>query len=149
MKFIPCDFESVLDTVNRTNPFLREQNLRLTALENGRATALMDADSRVLNIYGMVHGGALFSLADMAAGVCALTSSRHVVTLNSSIQFLCAAQAGELKAVASALHAGSHTGVYEVKIWDHTGTLCAVAEFTMYFYAENKPEIKEQPGSTN
>lgn len=141
MKFISRDYQAVIEAVNASNPFLRDHNLQIVSLEAGKAVARMDGDPDVLNIYGMVHGGALFSLADMAAGVCALTSSVHVVTLNSSIQFLAGARPGPLEAVATALHAGSHTGVYEVRITDSAQKLCAIAEFTMYFYQENRPSL--------
>ena len=38
---------------------------------------------------------------------------------------------------ADAIFAGRTTGVYDVKVTNDQGTLCAKASFTMYFVPEN------------
>lgn len=144
MYFRQADYEAIIKTVNEKNPFLKENDLKLISLQPGEAVASMRADERVSNMYGMVHGGALFSLADMAAGVCALTSSKNVVTLNSSISFLQAARPGLLRAVARCLHAGRTTGVYSVEIFDDAEALVASAQFTMFFYQNLKPGLSHK-----
>ena len=48
----------------------------------------MRIDKHILNIHGFVHGGALFSLADTAAGAASFTSGRDSVTLSGTINYI-------------------------------------------------------------
>lgn len=133
--------QSVIEKINQENPFLKDSLLRIEQLEDGFAAASMTADEEILNIYGMVHGGALFALADTAAGVCALMDSRHVVTLNSSISFVHAAGPGKIMARARRVHAGRSTGVYQADLFSSDGKMLASASFTMFFYHDHSPKI--------
>lgn len=92
--------------------------MRVKECGAGYAILEMDLDEQLLNIYGLVHGGALFSLADTAAGAASFTTGRDSVTLNSSINYIRPASGGKLKACTSEIHAGKTTGVYEVFIYD-------------------------------
>lgn len=134
-------FRQIMDSVNQKNRFLEGSGLKIVQIEQDETLACMDAGPNDLNIYGMVHGGALFSLADMAAGVCALTRTQNVVTLSSSINFVKAAKPGRIYAKAKAVHAGRSTGVYEVSIYGADEILCAKATFTMYFFGKERPHV--------
>lgn len=131
--------QSIADRINSRNRFLQESDLTVTRAEKGYAEAIMTAGAAMLNPYGMVHGGALFTLADMAAGAAALSCAPGVVTLDASINFTGAARPGKLTASAREIHGGGHTGVYEVQISDEDGRRVATALFTMYFFRDTPP----------
>ncbi len=130
------DYARIRETVNRNNQFLDFCHLTIDHVEDGKVDASLEAVDRSKNIYGMVHGGALFTLADMAAGVCALTDAPKCVTLDSSIHFLKAGREGQILASAKRIHAGRTTGVYEVEIRDEAGHPLCQAVFTMFLFRE-------------
>lgn len=133
MKDHSRSYEKTIEFINTHNPFLKENGLAITALSDGHACAELNATASLTNIYGMVHGGVLATLADMAAGVCATADGGQVVTLSSSMNCLSAAKPGRLTAEASRIHAGKSTGVYTVEIFDETGERIAQGTFTMFF----------------
>lgn len=129
-----ADYERIKNTINAENRFLDFCQLRIDHIEDGLVKASLQAIDQSLNIYGMVHGGALFTLADMAAGVCALTDASRCVTLDSSIHFLKAAREGRVLAIAHRIHAGKTIGVYDVRIEGEDGRLYGQATFTMFLF---------------
>ena len=47
------------------NPFIQHNNMRVTALEDSRCVAELTVTEQSYNPFGTVHGGALFTLADL------------------------------------------------------------------------------------
>ncbi|OLU42688.1 PaaI family thioesterase [Ileibacterium valens] len=131
-------YRRIAERINRDNHFLQSSRMRVKECGAGYAILEMDLDEQLLNIYGLVHGGALFSLADTAAGAASFTTGRDSVTLNSSINYIRPASGGKLKACASEIHAGKTTGVYEVFIYDDQEHLLSRATFTMFFLDEER-----------
>lgn len=80
--------ENLLYELNHSTLFLQHNNLEITEIKPGYAKIELHVDPKVLNPYGIVHGGILFSMADTAAGTACLASGRECVTLNSSINFI-------------------------------------------------------------
>jgi acyl-CoA thioesterase len=69
---------------------------RLVDWGGGRATFRLETAGGHLNFVGSVHGGVLFSLADLALGVACNSWGRICVALTVEIQFLSAPQDGEV-----------------------------------------------------
>ena len=85
-----------------------------------------------LNPFGMVHGGALCTLADNAAGIAAHTDGRLYVTQSSTFYFLKNQGSGTIYATARVRHRGRSTVLVAVDITGDNGRLLATAEFTMF-----------------
>lgn len=129
-------YQHIQDRINQDNHFLQSSRMKVTEVRKGYAKVEMDIDAQILNIYGKVHGGAIFSLADTAAGAASFTSGRESVTQNASMNFIKPGTGGKLIAVASEVFAGQTTGVYEVFIFNDLDKLLARATFTMFFLDE-------------
>ena len=71
-----------------------------------------------LNFMGSVHGGALFTLADVAAGTAMIAHGHTCVTLNSTLSFIKPALSGRVPRRCQELHNGSRIGVMEVSVED-------------------------------
>ena len=82
--------------------------------------------------FGMVHGGALCTLADNAAGMAAHTDGRLYVTQSSTFQFVKNQGSGTIYAAARVRHRGRSTALVSVEITGDNHRLLAVAEFTMF-----------------
>lgn len=93
------------------------------------------------NGMGAVHGGAIFSLADVAFGAAANAGRKTgVVSLTSSIEFLRAALNGPLVAEARVVRVGGHISSYDVQIFDGDGILIARCMCTGYVTDVPLPE---------
>lgn len=115
--------------------FNEHTGLRIVDVDDGVAVVKLGQEPYVLNRWGLPHGGALFTIADVAAGVSALTLRREtMVTLNASIDFMDAAAPGsELTAVGRVERLGGKTCFTGVEVTDNTGKKIAAMRATMYF----------------
>ena len=78
---------------------------------------------------GMLHGGALMSLADSAAAVCAFLNlpegAAGTTTVESKTNFLRAVRSGAVEAVSRPLHVGRSFIVVDTELRDDAGKLVA------------------------
>ncbi|HEY3686965.1 MAG TPA: PaaI family thioesterase [Streptosporangiaceae bacterium] len=77
---------------------------------------------------GVLHGGALMSLADGLGGICAhlnLPAGAATSTIESKTNFFRAVRGGEAHAVTRPLHAGRTTIVVQTDVRDDDGRLVA------------------------
>ncbi len=124
--------KNVIDSINHSSDFLSFQGIQLLEAENGSSLVTMDVNKSISNIYGTVHGGALFSLADTAAGSACYSRGRKCVTLNSTIHFIRPGISGILTARGKEIHRGNKTGLYEVTITNEKEEPVCSASFTFF-----------------
>ena len=78
---------------------------------------------------GMLHGGALMSLADSAGGFLAFLNlpadAKGTATIESKTNFLGPIRGGHVNAVSKALHKGKRTIVIDTELFDDDGKLVA------------------------
>jgi len=78
---------------------------------------------------GMLHGGALMSLADSAGGLLAFLNlpadAKGTATIESKTNFLGPIRGGYANAVSRALHKGRRTIVIDTDLFDDEGKLVA------------------------
>jgi uncharacterized protein (TIGR00369 family) len=78
---------------------------------------------------GVLHGGALMSLADSAGGFLAFLNlppdAKGTATIESKTNFLGPIRGGYVTAISRALHKGKRTIVIDTELFDDDGTLVA------------------------
>lgn len=114
------------------NAFMLYNHMELESLEQDRAIFRLDIRPESRNPFGMVHGGALYTLADNAAGTAAHTDGRAYVTQTSSLHFLRNQEAGTVRAEGRVRHRGRSTCLTEVDITGEGGVLLATGAFTFF-----------------
>lgn len=114
------------------NAFARHIGIEVTAAREDYAETTLQLTPETMNLYGVVHGGALFTLADVCAGMAARTDGRTYVTQQASVQFLRSAQAGLATARGRVLHRGGTVCLIQVEITDEEGRLLLVSTFNFY-----------------
>lgn len=114
------------------NAFMLHNHIELEAVEPDRAVFRLAIRPESKNPYGMVHGGAIYTLADNATGAAAHTDGRYYVTQTSSLHFLRNQSAGTVRAAAHVRHRGKSTCLVEVDITGADGVLLATGEFTFF-----------------
>ena len=115
-------------------PFSQYNHMKVTAVDDGTATVELELHPDSLNCWGTPHGGALFTMADVAAGMALLTRRQEVTfTVSSSIEYLSAAAGtGKLTAVGTVEKTGGHMGFSRTDIRDESGRLIAALRTVMY-----------------
>lgn len=125
--------EALIKRLNGNSQYLQSNDMKVTELRVGYARVEMVIDEQILNVHGFVHGGALYSLADTAAGAASFASGRDSVTLTGTINYIKPGKGGKLIGVATEVSRGRTTGVYEVFIYNDDSVLLSRATFTMFF----------------
>ena len=110
--------------------FIRHNGIRVVSVDEEKSVLTADVTPENSNIWGGVHGGFLYAMADTAAGAFArINYGQHNVTLNGSINYLrSTVQSKALTAVGRPVRVGGHIGFFEVNITDDAGALIARAE---------------------
>ena len=85
-----------------------------------RVTLLMPVTVRLLNPVGVVHGGAVVTLADTACGYATATTlpdgATSFTTIELKTNFLGSAKDGSLRCVATPVHLGRTTHVWDAEV---------------------------------
>lgn len=127
------DKEALKKRLNGNSQFLQSNDMKVIEVDEGYARVEMTIDSQILNVHGFVHGGALYSLADTAAGAASFATGRDSVTLTGTINYIKPGKGGKLIGIATEVSRGRTTGIYEVFIYNDTQVLLSRATFTMFF----------------
>ena len=114
------------------NAFTAYNFIRLESVEPDRAVYCLDVRPESRNPWGMVHGGALYTLADDAAGGAAHSDGRHYVTQHGDLHFLDNRAHGTVRAAGRVRHRGRSTVLVDVEITDGAGALLATGAFSYF-----------------
>ena len=119
------------------NAFTDHNFIRLESAEADCAVYRLDIRPESRNPFGMVHGGALYTLADDAAGGAAHSDGRHYVTQHGDLHFLDNRAHGTIRATGRVRRRGRATVLVDVEVADEAGALLAAGTFT-YFRVDRK-----------
>ena len=112
------------------------ENIQIITIEAGHCELEVEITETMLNLYGSVHGGVLYTLCDIASGMSAYAYECSNVTLNGTINYLKPAGVGRLRVVCNTIHKGRTTVVNDVLIKDSEEDYIASARMTMYITKE-------------
>jgi acyl-CoA thioesterase len=112
--------------------FAQYAGIELLEVTSGGAKVKMEVKPFHINGVGLVHGGALFTLADFAFAAAANSHDEVAVAINASISYLKAVKAGTLFAVAEELSNSRKISVYSIKITDEQNELVAMFQGMAY-----------------
>jgi acyl-CoA thioesterase len=106
--------------------------MEIVSLEKGRARARMEIKPHHKNGLGTVHGGAIFTLADLAFAAASNSGDDPVTSINATMAFVKAAKEGLLFAEAWEVTRGSKLVTYEARVTNSDGEIIAVFQGTGY-----------------
>ena len=98
------------------NPFMQYNHIEIVSVTSDSAVMSLDIRRDTTNIYGYVHGGAFFTMADCCAGLTARSDGRQYVTQNASVNFIHNVKAGHLTARGRTVSRRRHICVVAVEI---------------------------------
>lgn len=111
------------------NPFMQYNHIEIVSVTSDSAVMSLDIRRDTTNIYGFVHGGAFFTMADCCAGLTARSDGRQYVTQNASVNFIHNIKAGHLTARGRTVSRRRHICVVAVEITDETDALLFSSTF--------------------
>ena len=114
-------------------PFAAKCGIRITTASPKEVRAELAWTADLCTSAGVMHGGALMSLADTAGAVCAflnLPKGGSTTTIESKTNFFRAVRAGRAQAVSTPLHAGRTIIVVQTDIRDDDGKRVALVTQT-------------------
>lgn len=120
------------------NGFMNYNHIEMETVEQDYAVFRLQVRPENRNVYGMVHGGAIYTLADNATGSAAHTDGRNYVTQSGTLHFLRNQREGIIRAQARVRHRGRSTVLVAVDVVGDDGTLLASGEFS-FFCVDRKP----------
>lgn len=108
-----------LNQLLEKNPFAQLLGMELLEVREGYAYGRMRMDENFTNIYGGMHGGCAYALADTLAGLAASTYGNYVTTIDGKMNYLEAVKnTGYVYGEAEVQRQGGRIGVYTVKLMD-------------------------------
>lgn len=124
--------QACIDPISEHNEFMKHNGIQIVQIFADTAVTRLIVGAKTLNPYGMVHGGALFTLMDVAAGVAARTDHRRYVTLSSDLHFCKSARQGVLQATAKVIHRGRTICLVDAQVTGAGGLVLSRGSFTMF-----------------
>lgn len=109
-------------------PFAASLGIELDAAEAGEVRGRLSWSQERCTAGGVMHGGALMTLADSVGAICAflnLPNGATTATTSSSTTLVRGVKSGEVLAVAKPLHVGRSTIAVNVQLFDDQGRLVA------------------------
>ena len=125
--------EQAMRKIIDTNSYMRYLGVEMLKLTEGYGLGRMRYKEELLNPYGMLHGGSLYSMADIIAGAVACMGGHFVTTVSGNMNFLLPADHTEfVYCEAIQLRQGKHLAVFDVKIKDDENRVLDSGEFTFF-----------------
>jgi 1,4-dihydroxy-2-naphthoyl-CoA hydrolase len=126
-----------LDDINRITKDSMIDFLQIEFIDVGpnHLTARMPITPRVMQPFGIMHGGASATLAEtvgsVAAAFCADQKTKACVGLELNINHIRPVKSGFIEAVTTPIHVGKTTQVWDIKIYNEEKKLVSISRLTV------------------
>lgn len=118
----------------KKEPLACTLKMELVELDDGFAAVEMEYDpSRSNNLFGRMHGGAIYSLIDEAFEAACQTVGSATVALSVSVNYVASPESGaRLRAEAHEVSSTKKTASYDIKVRDKEDRLIASCQALAY-----------------
>lgn len=120
--------------------FLSLIGAKIEHVEKGKVTISCESKDTLLQQQGLLHGGVITTLADVAGGYAALTTmpeNAEVLTVELKINLMRPAIANKVIAIGEVIKAGKTLAIVEATVTDEDNKLLAKMMSTMFATGEN------------
>jgi len=118
------------------SPFRDLVGVTFTKVDDGYSHCVLKVDKKLLNPAGIVHGGALYTLADSGMGAALFSSvgeGEMFLTVETSIFYFKAVSSGTLTCESKVVHRGKRIAVMEAEIRNEGQKVAkAMGTFSIY-----------------
>jgi len=120
-----CIYKELINEINEC-PYYKLLGMHIEYADKGYARLNMRAKDDLFHPGGIVHGGAIASIADSAVAIALITyGSTKIATIELKINYLLPVDKGELIAEANIVFKGNQIAVGDVEVKDQEDKLIA------------------------
>jgi len=124
-------------------PYAKLFGIKVLELSEGHSKVTMKLKKDYNNIFGIAHGGAVFSLLDVAFGSAANSYGTVAVALNINVNYLKPSLSGDtLTAEAKEVAKSNKISTFNITVKNGSGETVAVAQTVAYQKNEKLPFLK-------
>lgn len=117
---------------NDKDVFAKHCGVEILEIGEGLSRGRLVLKPHHFNGVGIIHGGAIFTLADVVFAAASNSHGHVAVAINVNISYLKATETGTLFADAVENNARGRIGSYTITITDETGQTVAIFEGLVY-----------------
>ena len=131
--------------ITNRSPFYRLLGMKVLEIRDGKCTIEMPFRKKLTHPYGIVHGGAIASLADSAVAMALISLVKpgdRITTIEFKINFFASISQGNLAAKAKIIYKGSKTAVGDVEVVNDQGRLVGKVIATYNIQSTEKQKCK-------
>ena len=132
----------VKEFIREKDYFAQHVGIELLTVSKGFARAKMDIQKHHLNGVGIVHGAAIFALADLVFAAASNSHGNVALAINVNISFVNAARCRTLYAEAKEVSRNPRLATYRVPVVDENDTL--IASFNGMVYRKKDRFVPEE-----
>lgn len=121
-----------LDKYFNDDQYAQHVGIELLEVSAGRAKAKMDIKDYHLNSVGIVHGAALFALADLVFSIASNSHGNIALAINANISFFQAVKEGTLIATGQEISFSPRLANYKIDITNELSELIATFQGMVY-----------------
>ena len=138
--------DKVLDEIFKkveNEPYANKLGMKLSKLDHGYSLVEMRFTEDIANIFGMAHGGAIFSLVDEAFETASNSHGTVALALNVNISYLQSPSVGDIiYAEAREINKSNKISNYAIEVKNDRNELIAVCQAMAYRKNEILPFVE-------
>ena len=123
------DKQRFINKVNTRCEYNKYNHIFVTDVEPESAVVEAELRPESLNLLGMAHGGFVYSMCDVAAGVIIAQYADHYVTLSGNLYFMRPSKGKKLRCEARIIKRGRTVNVVDTCVFDDSGAVTANGTF--------------------
>ena len=112
--------------------YAAEAGIELITVSTGAAKVKMEIRDKHKNSHGTVHGGAIFTLADIAFALASNSHGIPAAAINAHISYVKSATSGTLFAAAEEFSLNKKIATYTVRVTNESGENIAIFQGMVY-----------------
>ncbi len=121
------------EELRKNIPALPElQSMQITLAERGHVICRFTPPKESMNYHGNVHGGFIYMMGEVVAGMGCTTCGRDNVALTGNINYIRKCPIAPLEIECTTDHCGRSTAVHKVVVRSDDGKLISETTFTMF-----------------
>lgn len=130
---ISPEMNQMLERRAKCNLFAQLLGIRIVENRKGYSECELEIREEFLNPFRVVHGGCIYTLADVTVGNAASSYGMTAPTLEGGLHFLASARGTKkLRAVAEEIHHGKTIMVFSVSVYDDSEKRIATGTFSFF-----------------
>lgn len=128
--------EDELKTIFKNDHYAALTGIEIIEARIGYCKAALKISKHHLNTANVVHGGAIFTLADLAFAVASNSHGQLALAINANISYLKGVSDGTLTAIATETATPNRIGAYDVMVTNEKSEI--IARFNGIVYRKNE-----------